>query len=101
MNLHLDLVWEHILTEEGPSSTTPTTRQETPTPDWTVAEAQEFVPQGFDASQLVGRSLLLDKSHSIFGLAFCNLNLLSTSRHHPTCQRFAMISDFIDWENVS
>lgn len=31
------------------NSSTPSSRQDTQTPDWTVAEAQEFVPQGFDA----------------------------------------------------
>ncbi|ODM18700.1 PAB-dependent poly(A)-specific ribonuclease subunit pan3 [Aspergillus cristatus] len=31
------------------NSSTPSSCQDTQTPDWTVAEAQEFVPQGFDA----------------------------------------------------
>lgn len=31
------------------SSSTPNSRQDAQAPDWTVAEAQEFVPQGFDA----------------------------------------------------
>jgi len=31
-------------------------RQETGTPDWTLAEVQEFVPQGFEASHVVSRS---------------------------------------------
>ncbi|BCR86583.1 PAN-complex poly(A)-binding subunit PAN3 [Aspergillus chevalieri] len=35
--------------KKGSNSSTPSSRQDTQTPDWTVAEAQEFVPQGFDA----------------------------------------------------
>ncbi|OJJ35007.1 hypothetical protein ASPWEDRAFT_739838 [Aspergillus wentii DTO 134E9] len=34
------------------NSSTPTTRQETATPDWAVSEIPEFFPQGFDASHL-------------------------------------------------
>ncbi|KAL1963556.1 hypothetical protein VTN77DRAFT_8001 [Rasamsonia byssochlamydoides] len=35
------------------NTSTPSVRQETATPDWSVAEVQDFVPQGFDASQMV------------------------------------------------
>lgn len=34
------------------NASTPGLRQDTVTPDWTVAEVQEFVPQGFDNSHL-------------------------------------------------
>ncbi|OQD78146.1 hypothetical protein PENDEC_c001G04119 [Penicillium decumbens] len=34
------------------NTSTPTMRQETGTPDWTLAEVQEFVPQGFEASHV-------------------------------------------------
>ncbi|PYI23074.1 PAB-dependent poly(A)-specific ribonuclease subunit pan3 [Aspergillus japonicus CBS 114.51] len=34
------------------NSSTPTARQGTMTPDWSVAEVQEFVPQGFDGSHM-------------------------------------------------
>ncbi|PWY64038.1 PAB-dependent poly(A)-specific ribonuclease subunit pan3 [Aspergillus heteromorphus CBS 117.55] len=34
------------------NSSTPTTRPGTMTPDWSVAEVQEFVPQGFDTSHM-------------------------------------------------
>jgi hypothetical protein len=41
----------------GSNVATPPIRQETATPDWAMAEAQEFFPHQFDASshsQLVG-----------------------------------------------
>lgn len=31
-------------------------RQEAGTPDWTLAEVQEFVPQGFEGAHVVSRS---------------------------------------------
>ena len=34
----------------GPNVATPPIRQETATPDWAMAEVQEFVPQQFDTS---------------------------------------------------
>jgi PAB-dependent poly(A)-specific ribonuclease subunit 3 len=34
----------------GPNVATPPTRQETATPDWAMAEVQEFVPQQFETS---------------------------------------------------
>ncbi|GKZ79441.1 hypothetical protein CBS63078_10011 [Aspergillus niger] len=34
------------------NSSTPTTRPGTMTPDWSVAEVQEFVPQGFDTAHI-------------------------------------------------
>ncbi|KAJ5578429.1 PAN2-PAN3 deadenylation complex subunit PAN3 [Penicillium hispanicum] len=34
------------------NTSTPTLRQEAGTPDWTVAEVQEFVPQGFDGTHV-------------------------------------------------
>jgi hypothetical protein len=40
------------------NASTPGLRQDTVTPDWTVAEVQEFVPQGFDNSHLVSRAFL-------------------------------------------
>lgn len=40
----------------GKGSNTSTPRQEAGAPDWmTVGEVQEFVPQGFDATHVVGR----------------------------------------------
>ncbi|KAJ5450525.1 PAN2-PAN3 deadenylation complex subunit PAN3 [Penicillium daleae] len=39
------------------STSTPTGRQEVGTPDWTVADVQEFVPQGFDGAHVVSRPL--------------------------------------------
>jgi PAB-dependent poly(A)-specific ribonuclease subunit 3 len=47
---------------EGSNASTPGLRQDTVTPDWTVAEVQEFVPQGFDNSHLVSRAFLGFKS---------------------------------------
>ena len=39
---------------QGSNASTPTSsRQDAHTPDWTVAEAQEFVPQGFEAPPMV------------------------------------------------
>jgi PAB-dependent poly(A)-specific ribonuclease subunit 3 len=34
------------------NTSTPSIRQETATPDWSVSEIQDFVPQSFDASQV-------------------------------------------------
>lgn len=34
------------------NTSTPSTRQESTTPDWSVAEVPDFVPQGFDASHV-------------------------------------------------
>ncbi|KAL2006607.1 hypothetical protein VTN00DRAFT_9275 [Thermoascus crustaceus] len=34
------------------NTSSPSVRQESTTPDWTVAEVQDFVPQGFDASHV-------------------------------------------------
>lgn len=44
---------------EGSNASTPPTssRQDAHTPDWTVAEAQEFVPQGFDTPHMVNYTL--------------------------------------------
>lgn len=52
----------------GKGSNTSTPRQEAGAPDWTiVGEVQEFVPQGFDATHVVGRiapsSLVGSKKH--------------------------------------
>lgn len=45
------------LIDQGSNTSTPTGRQEIATPDWaTVAEVQEFVPQGFDGSHVVSAS---------------------------------------------
>ncbi|KAI9042969.1 PAN-complex poly(A)-binding subunit PAN3 [Aspergillus affinis] len=38
--------------QEGSNASTPSGRQETLTPDWSVAEAQEFIPQTFDTSHM-------------------------------------------------
>jgi PAB-dependent poly(A)-specific ribonuclease subunit 3 len=38
------------------NTSTPTGRQEAGTPDWTVADVQEFVPQGFEGAHVVSRS---------------------------------------------
>jgi hypothetical protein len=40
--------YSHIMV--GPNVASPPTRQETVTPDWAMAEVQEFVPQQFEAS---------------------------------------------------
>lgn len=37
----------------GKGSNTSTPRQEVGTPDWSMAEVQEFVPQGFEGAHLV------------------------------------------------
>jgi PAB-dependent poly(A)-specific ribonuclease subunit 3 len=37
----------------GKGSNTSTPRQEVGTPDWSMAEVQEFVPQGFEGAHMV------------------------------------------------
>lgn len=43
---------------QGSNTSTPTMRPEAGTPDWTVAEVQEFVPSGFEGTHVVS----LDRS---------------------------------------
>lgn len=50
--------WTSPLTGKGSNTSTPTMRQDLGNAEWTVAEAQEFVPGGFDAAHVVGPSLL-------------------------------------------
>jgi len=38
------------------NTSTPSIRQETATPDWSVPEIQDFVPQSFDTSQVVRKA---------------------------------------------
>ncbi|KAE8342072.1 PAB-dependent poly(A)-specific ribonuclease subunit pan3 [Aspergillus arachidicola] len=40
------------ITSPGSNTSTPSGRAETMTPDWSVAEVQEFVPQGFDTTHM-------------------------------------------------
>lgn len=37
----------------GSNTSTPGVRQDAVAPDWSVAEAQEFIPQGFDPTHMV------------------------------------------------
>lgn len=49
-----------LLTDKGSNTSTPTLRQEAGTPDWTVADVQEFVPSGFEGAHVVsGRTFHL------------------------------------------
>lgn len=50
---------------KGSNTGTPPVRQENATPDWSFTEVPEFVPQGFDATQMVSRPVLLySRAHS-------------------------------------
>ena len=64
-----DVYW---LTQGSNASTPTSSRQDAHTPDWTVAEAQEFVPQGFEAPPMVRLTLpfLL-----LYGVPFSGKNL--------------------------
>lgn len=78
MNLER-LAPERLLTVQGPSSATPTARHGTGTPEWTVAEAQEFVPQAFDASHLV--SLQLYQSRAGYSFSGITVSQSTMSAH--------------------
>lgn len=53
-------IWFSLLTGKGSNTSTPTMRQEAGTPDWTVADVQEFVPSGFEGAHVVsGRAFHL------------------------------------------
>lgn len=69
------------------NASTPGLRQDTVTPDWTVAEVQEFVPQGFDNSHLVSRAFLCS-SHK-------NKIIFTTCLSAPTHISFPCLFSFL------
>jgi hypothetical protein len=72
----------HLLTGQGSNTSTPTMRQEAGTPDWTLAEVQEFVPQGFEGAHVVSRSFrfVCSCDGGVFVFRGCELGALISSQ---------------------